>query len=37
MEMSKYSDVIKANNLVPQPKQQYWSWESGLQMVNHKN
>ena len=23
-------------NLVPRPQQQYRSWESGLQMVNHK-
>ena len=23
-------------NLVPQPQQQYRSWESGLQMVTHK-
>ena len=36
MEMSKSNDLIKAKNLVPQPQQQYRSWESGLQMVNHK-
>ena len=36
MEMSKSSDLIKAKNLVPRPQQQYRSWESGLQMVNHK-
>ena len=36
MEMSKYNDLIKATFLVPQPQQQYRSWESGLQMVNHK-
>ena len=36
MEMSKSNDLIKAKNLVPQPQQQYRSWELGLQMVNHK-
>ena len=36
MEMSKSSDLIKAKNLVPQPQQQYTSWESSLQMVNHE-
>ena len=36
MDMSKYNDLIKAKNLVPQPQQQYRSWEWGLQMVNHK-
>ena len=36
MEMLKSNDLIKAKNLVPGPLQQYWSWESGLQMVNHK-
>ena len=37
MEMSKSNDLINAKkNLVPQPQKQYRSWESGLQMVNHK-
>ena len=36
MEMSKSNDLIKAKYLVPLPHQQYRSWESGLQMVNHK-
>ena len=36
MEMSKSNDLIKAKNLVPQPQQQYRSWELGLQMVNNK-
>ena len=34
--MSKSNDLIKAKNIVPQPQQQYRSWELGLQMVNHK-
>ena len=37
MEISKSNDLIKAKNLVPQPQQQYRSWELGLQMVNHKS
>ena len=36
MEMSKSNDLIRAKYLVPQPQQQYRSWELGLQMVNHK-
>ena len=36
MEMSKSNGLFKAKNLVPQPHQQYRSWELSLQMVNHK-
>ena len=36
MEMSKSNDLIKAENLEPRHRQQYESWELGLQMVNHK-
>ena len=36
MEMSKSNDLIVTKDLVPQPQQQYRSWELGVQMVNHK-